>query len=56
MMANLSWCWQTRAREGVLGCKTDVNNAMWLAELPAPGLIRASFAPNDQTHAQTIGS
>jgi hypothetical protein len=23
---------------------------MWLAELPAPGLIRASFAPNAQTH------
>ena len=27
------------------GRKTDVNDAMWLAELLAHGLIRASFVP-----------
>jgi transposase len=29
--------------------KTDVNDAMWLAELLAHGLIWASFVPNAQT-------
>jgi Transposase len=29
--------------------KTDVNDAMWLAELLAHGLIRASFVPDTQT-------
>jgi transposase len=43
--------------------KTDVNDAMWLAELLAHGLIRASFVPDTQTqemrnctNAQTIGA
>jgi hypothetical protein len=38
--------------------KTDVNDPMWLAELLAYGLIRASFVPNAQTqaHRPTIGS
>jgi transposase len=33
----------------VPGRKTDVNDAMWLAELLAHGLIRASFVPDRQT-------
>jgi len=33
----------------VPGRKTDVNDAMWLAELLAHGLIRASFVPDAQT-------
>jgi transposase len=33
----------------VPGRKTDVNDAMWLAELLAHGLIRASFVPDTQT-------
>jgi transposase len=33
----------------VPGRKTDVNDAMWLAELLAHGLIRASFVPPAQT-------
>jgi transposase len=33
----------------VPGRKTDVNDATWLAELLAHGLIRASFVPNTQT-------
>ena len=35
--------------KNVPGRKTDVNDAMWLAELLAYGLIRASFVPDDQT-------
>jgi len=35
--------------KNVPGRKTDVNDAMWLAELLAHGLIRASFVPNAQT-------
>jgi transposase len=35
--------------KNVPGRKTDVNDAMWLAELLAHGLIRASFVPNTQT-------
>ena len=49
--------------KNVPGRKTDVNDAMWLAELLAHGLIRASFVPDTQTqemqpaaHAQAIGS
>src|SRR5258706_12739990 len=34
--------------KNVPGRKTDVNAAMWLADLLAHGLIRASFVP-DQT-------
>jgi len=33
----------------VPGRKTDINDAMWLAELLAHGLIRASFVPDAQT-------
>jgi transposase len=49
MMANLSWCWQPAHVKNVPGRKTDVNDAMWLAELLAHGLIQASFVPNAQT-------
>src|SRR5215510_10350121 len=35
--------------KNVPGRKSDVNDAMWLAELLAHGLIRASFVPNTQT-------
>jgi transposase len=35
--------------KNVPGRKTDVSDAMWLAELLAHGLIRASFVPNAQT-------
>lgn len=31
--------------KNVPGRKTDVNDAMWIADLPAHGLIRASFVP-----------
>ena len=37
--------------KNVPGRKTDVNDAMWLAELLAHGLIRASFVPPPQTQA-----
>ena len=33
----------------VPGRKTDVNDAAWLADLMAHGLIRGSFAPEEQT-------
>jgi transposase len=35
--------------KNVPGRKTDVNDAMWLAELLAHGLIRVSFVPDTQT-------
>jgi transposase len=35
--------------KNVPGRKTDVNDATWLAELLAHGLLRASFVPNAQT-------
>jgi transposase len=35
--------------KNVPGRKTDVNDAMWLAELLARRLIRASFVPDTQT-------
>src|ERR1700729_3895837 len=35
--------------KNVPGRKTDVNDAIWLAELLAHGLIRASFVPDAQT-------
>jgi len=35
--------------KNVPGRKTDVNDAMWLAELLAHGLLRASFVPDTQT-------
>jgi len=31
------------------GRKTDVNDATWLADLMAHGLIRGSFVPEEQT-------
>jgi hypothetical protein len=38
--------------ENVPGRKTDVNDATWLADLLAHGLIRASFVPDTQTQEQ----
>jgi transposase len=35
--------------KNVPGRKTDVNDAMWLADLMAHGLIRASFVPDEST-------
>ncbi len=35
--------------KNVPGCKTDVNDATWLADLLAHGLIRGSFVPDEQT-------
>jgi len=47
-----SWFWPTRGpsdRSSSLGWKTDANDATWLAELMAHGLIRASFVPDEPT-------
>jgi len=38
--------------KNVPGRKTDVNDATWLADLIAHGLIRASFVPDPQTQEQ----
>ena len=35
--------------KNVPGRKTDVNDATWLADLLAHGLIRGSFVPDEQT-------
>jgi transposase len=35
--------------KNVPGRKTDVNDAIWLAELLAHGLVRGSFVPDEQT-------
>ena len=35
--------------KNVPGRKTDVNDAAWLADLMAHGLIRGSFVPEEQT-------
>jgi hypothetical protein len=35
--------------KNVPGGKTDVNDATWLADLLAHGLIRGSFVPDQQT-------
>jgi hypothetical protein len=35
--------------KNVPGCKTAVNDATWLADLMAHGLIRASFVPDEPT-------
>jgi Transposase len=46
MIGSSSWFWRTAAHvKNVPGHKTDVNDAMWLAEL----LIRSSFVPDMQT-------
>jgi transposase len=36
--------------KGLRGRKTDVNDATWIADLAAHGLIRASFVPRDDFH------
>src|SRR5262249_53206630 len=35
--------------KNVPGRKTDVNDATWLADLMAHGLVRGSFVPDEQT-------
>ena len=37
--------------KNVPGRKTDVNDAMWIADLVACGLIRASFVPEEEIQA-----
>src|SRR5271165_7131403 len=36
--------------KAVPGRKTDINDAMWIADLAAYGLIRASFVPDEEMH------
>jgi len=36
--------------KAVPGRKTDMNDAMWIADLAAYGLIKASFVPDEQVH------
>lgn len=36
--------------KAVPGRKTDMNDAMWIADLAAHGLSRASFVPDEETH------
>jgi len=36
--------------KAVPGRKTDLNDAMWIADLAAHGLIRASFVPDEEMH------
>jgi transposase len=36
--------------KGVSGRKTDMNDAMWIADLAAFGLIKASFVPDEDFH------
>jgi transposase len=36
--------------KAVPGRKTDMNDAMWIADLAAFGLIKASFVPNEEVH------
>jgi transposase len=36
--------------KAVPGRKTDINDAMWTADLAAYGLIKASFVPDEQLH------
>jgi transposase len=36
--------------KAVPGRKTDMNDATWIADLAAYGLIKASFVPDDETH------
>jgi transposase len=36
--------------KAVPGRKTDMNDAMWIADLAACGLIKASFVPDEQLH------
>jgi transposase len=39
-----------RQVKGLRGRKTDVNDATWIADLAAHGLIRPSFVPHDDFH------
>jgi len=41
--------------KNVPGRKTDVNDATWLADLMAHGLIRGSFVPDEQTQEMRNG-
>ena len=41
--------WNAAHVKNVPGSKTDVNDVMWLANLTAHGLIRASFVPEEPT-------
>jgi len=36
--------------KSVPGRKTDMNDAMWIADLAAHGLIKASFVPDEELH------
>ena len=36
--------------KAVPGRKTDMNDAMWIADLAAHGLIKASFVPDEEMH------
>src|ERR1700729_332390 len=36
--------------KAVPGRKTDLNDAMWIADLAAHGLIKASFVPDEEMH------
>ena len=36
--------------KAVPGRKTDMNDTMWIADLAAHGLIKASFVPDDERH------
>jgi transposase len=36
--------------KAVPGRKTDVNDATWIADLAAFGLLKASFAPDEDQH------
>jgi transposase len=48
-MADSNWCWPTLLHvKNVPGQKTDVNDATWLADLMAHGLIRASLCPTSR--------
>src|ERR1700680_76003 len=38
--------------KSVPGRKTDMNDAMWIADLAAPGLIKAGFDPAPATHPE----
>jgi hypothetical protein len=40
--------------KNVPGRKSDVNDATWLGELLAHGLIRASFVPDTQTQEMPL--
>jgi transposase len=42
--------------KNVPGRKTDVNDATWLADLLAHGLIQSSFVPDEQTQEIWIGN